>query len=112
MNFKGIETKVKYLPDEWRTFDGRTVSFKTVDHQHLSNTYWFMKIYWESVDAQLWQILEEIQNRFEGVVLPYRPRADFYGEIAFLKRKGMIGPHAKIFWNGEEIGEILPQISN
>lgn len=104
--------KTKFLPDEWTTFDGRKVSISDIDHQHLSNTYWFMKIFWKAPDAQLWQILEQIQQRFDGRILDYHPRVDFKEEIAYLRRKGMITSADEIIYNGEIIGRLNFQISN
>lgn len=100
-------SKTKYLTDDWITFDGRQVNDKTIDHQHLSNVYWYLKVFWGMQDFQLWQILEEIQIRYGGTVLPYRPHPRFIQEHVCLHKKGMIDKDGNIIFKGEIIGSII-----
>lgn len=99
----------------WKTFRGKNVSFDTVDHQHLSNCYWFAKIIfgYEETNSHLIEIDEVLAERFNGQLLPYRPHVDFEMEINELNKKGFLrydnnNPNRIIIHNGKyEIGEIL-----
>lgn len=104
--------KVKYLTEQWETYDGRIVTFNDIDQQHLSNTYWFMKIVWKAKDFMLWQIFEQLEKRFNGQVLNYAPRADFKEEIKYLRDRGMVTSNNEIVYNGEVIGRINLQIED
>lgn len=93
---------------EWITFQGKEVSLNTVDHQHLSNVIW----YWRLVCGQLYKEgLQELRDRFNGQILPYRPHTDFKSELEFLRYKGYLSPFdesgvAIISFQGNVIGEI------
>lgn len=95
---------------EWTTFKGKTVSLKTIDHQHLSNCYWYLKILLRATKEQLQPLVEESKDRFNGQILPYRPHVEFKQEIEMLGAKGLIrrlklGKY-EIVYHGEIIGEI------
>lgn len=95
----------------WTTFKGKKVTFETIDHQHLSNIYWFRKVCWD--DDSFCKTVEFISaERFNGQILPYRPHIDFKEEIGLLRRKGYLfqkdGGYS-IVVNGKEIGEILTE---
>jgi len=94
----------------WTTFDGRRADFTSVSHQHLSNTVWFLRVLWGEENPVGLKALEE---RFEGELLPYRPKKEFQREIAMLREKGLLttvktvsGETELIVWKGEIIGEI------
>lgn len=78
------------LPNEWRTFAGKNVTMQTIDQQHLSNVYWYMRIFHNMKDSELFQIHSELKERFNGQLLPYRPHISFIEEIQFLNEKEMI----------------------
>ncbi len=77
---------------DWKftTFDGRVIDAQSVDHQHLSNIYWFMKIIHSKKEGELWDIIYILKNRFSGIILPYRPEFEFTDEISFLDKNDMI----------------------
>ena len=99
----------------WKTFQGKTASFNTIDHQHLSNCYWFAKIIfgYEETDLHLIEISNKLEERFNGQLLPYRPHVNFKMEIDELNKKGFLrydnnNSNRIIIHNGNyEIGEIL-----
>lgn len=72
------------FPNEWTTFQGRQVTFDTVDHQHLSNVYWYSLICLETPIQHLKGIMDKIEERFNGQLLPYRPHSKFRQEIVTL----------------------------
>lgn len=105
-------------PTEWRTFRGKKVTLQTIDHQHLSNIYWFQRIIWNAPVSELGFVKDELTERFNGQLLPYRPHIDFKMEIDFLREKGMLmpvinesstmDPHKQEIWfNGSCVGEII-----
>lgn len=104
-----------FSTDSWTTFQGKSVSFDTIDHQHLSNCYWFARVIWNvpETDLHLLHIENKLAERFNGQLLPYRPHRDFGFEINELKRKRYLShdnqnPNRIIIHNGNyEIGEII-----
>ncbi len=92
---------------KWTTFKGKEVSSETVDHQHLSNTIWYLHIFENRRESEL---EEALSNRFNGQLLPYRPHIDFEEEITRLWSKDMIRAAGRevydIVWQGNVIGEI------
>lgn len=79
----------------WITFKGKKVSFETIDHQHMSNCYWFGRIVGglSSDQGHLHEIKHMLAERFNGQILPYRPHIEFESEIDYLKEHGHIKPH-------------------
>lgn len=98
------------LPQSWITFQGREVTLETIDHQHLSNAYWFLRIYHQTPIEELSEFQEVLDRRFNGQLLPYRPHSAFREEIRFLRDKNMLRRkshnHYEIEWNGDVIGEV------
>jgi hypothetical protein len=74
-------------------FNKKEGDFKLIDHQHLSNCWWFIKIFSngdrQSNDTQE-LIKREILERFNGQLLPYRPHLESIAEIKELEKKDMI----------------------
>ncbi len=97
------------LQFSWTTFQGKQVSFDTVDHQHLSNLIWYWKVLH---DLDVTDAIAKLSERFNGQLLPYRPHVDFKYEIDALKDRGMIvQPDDAVGWSfitykGTIIGEI------
>jgi hypothetical protein len=106
------EERRRYFTREWTTFEGKKVTLETIDHQHLSNVYWFTKIFYKATDDMQWDMLEQFDKRFNGVVLDYRPKANFIVEIETLKRAGMVQKDDTIIFKGEVIGKIVYEIEN
>ena len=102
-------------PERWITFQGKEVKPNEIDQQHLSNLYWFHLIFW---GKKLMWSLDEIVNRFNGQLLPYRPHTHFKAEIQELEERGLLiwdkdeflsnefVKKGKIWFKGVEIGEI------
>lgn len=97
---------------EWGSFNGKTHTLETMDHQHISNISWYYTVL-IGVNYQnrtLKLVMDEIERRFNGEILPYRPMANFKREIDLLKHKGYIqdnGLNEDIVVNGEKIGEVI-----
>jgi hypothetical protein len=104
-----IETK-------WNTFQGRPVSLVSIDQQHLSNVYWYMLIVLGTPSSELFQIQEQLDDRFNGQLMPYRPHPAFIHEIQTLNNKGLLHLREEssagmticdIIYNETVIGEIV-----
>ena len=100
----------------WHTFRGKHVSFETIDHQHISNCYWFGLIVrgLPSCNPHLINIKAWLSERFNGQILPYRPHVDFYQEVDVLRSMGCLkcasdpgGFGEEIWFEGKRIGEIV-----
>jgi len=74
-------------PTTWTTFNGRVIAPENLDHQHLSNIYWYHKLVFD-VD-HIWA-LDLIRERFNGQLRPYAPHIDFHHEITALEQKGYL----------------------
>ena len=79
----------------YTTFDNKKVNFTEIDHQHLSNIYWFNKILngidLMQTDAVFKSFLQKrIQNEFNGEIIPYQPKSSFTSEINELDRRGLL----------------------
>ena len=71
-----------------RTYDGRVTDYDTMTQQHLSNIFWYNNILMDdNVDNEL---LRQIDNRFGGVILPYKPVLEFKLEIKALHKRGFL----------------------
>jgi hypothetical protein len=98
-----------------RTFKNKVITLGTADHQHLSNMIHYTTHIDESstqncVDATMVAI-EQIHERFNGQVLPYRPHVEFIDEIRVLRKKNMLIDDTTkfrviIMYDNVEIGEI------
>ena len=104
---------IKKKPSEWTTFRGKEATPDSIDHQHLSNVYWFGNII---TGVRHEWVLDVLKERFNGHLLPYRPHIDFHEEIRMLESRKLIVWETtnsrdlvkvgKIFLEGKEIGEI------
>tara|TARA_R110002049_G_scaffold140454_1_gene301481 strand:- start:624 stop:908 length:285 start_codon:yes stop_codon:yes gene_type:complete len=71
---------------KWRTYDDRVLSLNQIDDQHLSNIYWFSKVFNSYTSPHIYR---EIIQRFGGKPLAYKP-LPVSGEIEGLKKLGYI----------------------
>jgi len=78
------------IQTNWTTFQGRPATLFSVDQQHLSNIYWYMLIVLGMPSSELFQVQEQLDDRFNGQLLPYRPHPSFTYEIQFLREKGFL----------------------
>jgi len=97
----------------WQTFEGERKPINEIDHQHLSNIYYYMKhILPGAYEAHIVKLItNEIAHRFEDVLLPYRPLRRFKQEMDVLQKKGWLWPKPSgighnIIINGEWVGEV------
>ena len=77
----------------WQTFQGKIVKVEEMDHQHLSNIYHYMMYHMQEEHA--W-IIAELDKRFNGQLLDYRPHVSFEQEIVQLKKMGMLKPEVRM----------------
>lgn len=90
------------------TYDGRVIEYSNLSQQHLSNIIWFNKIFWNDDESPLEK--EELNKRFEGKRLPYKPSKEFEDEIKYLEAIGCIkekNGKELIWFDGAVIGEIV-----
>lgn len=87
-------------------------------HQHLSNCVWHFRILRNATDEQLYHYLNEIEYRFEGNLLMFRPLYTFEIEINALRILGMIVPRYgdeymdDIIWRGVVVGEVFKSLDH
>ena len=99
---------------KWTSFQNKVVDTETIDHQHLSNAYWYCRVVLNHTSYKSVFSLSELKQifseRFNGQILPYRPHVDFKWEIEFLKKEGFLKWETKwkgtITFENEVIGEI------
>lgn len=100
---------------EYTNYKGDKKSLAELDHQHLSNIYWFNKIIWERDDNYLKFILDQIRDRFEGQLLDYIPQWQFKQEIGYLDKMGFLNwnqehTEADVIYDGHIVGHyIIPE---
>jgi hypothetical protein len=98
---------------KWQTADNQIIPFSEVTHQHWSNIYWyhliFQRMSWANKNIMQRTVdlaKKEIEKRFDGVILEWRPIFDF--EINWLNILGMLGEGTAIKdYDGKKIGNIL-----
>lgn len=100
---------------EYTNYKGEKKSLVELDHQHLSNIYWYNKILWDRDDYYLKFILDQINTRFEGKMLPYIPQWQFTHEIDYLDKMGFLNwnqehTEADVIYDGHTVGHyIIPE---
>ncbi len=90
----------------WITYDNRKISMFEISHQHLSNIYYYThytmaEYYPESIREY---VVEWLRARFKGIILPYKPVADFDAERQRLLQLNALQPNGEIIMNGEKLG--------
>lgn len=99
---------------DFRTYDGRVIKLGDFTHQHLCNSFYYHKYVLDDMfkdDDITRAFKEELEKRFNGELLPYRPVAKFTEEIRILKQKGYLqrklGENGyDVIVDGEWIGEV------
>lgn len=87
------------------TFDGKRINYSELSQQHLSNIIWFNQIFHKR-NSPLEK--EELNKRFDGERLPYKPSREFPQEIQLLKNMGCITEDDNLIcYEGEVIGEVV-----
>lgn len=97
----------------WQTFEGNRLFLQDINHQHLSNIYYYMKyVSPESYRPEVVRMIkDELATRFDDILLPYRPLRRFKQEISYLQEKGWLWPKPSgighnVIINGEWVGEV------
>ena len=82
----------------WGTVDGDWVEKDCLSHDHLSNIYYYVNfIYREGYPDETRQLIQkELDDRFEGTPLPYKPFYDW--ELQYIKHKGMVKLNGDIIY--------------
>ncbi len=102
----------------WQTFEGDRKKISEIDHQHLSNIYYYMKHILPGAykDSVVKSITDELARRFDDILLPYRPLRRFKQEMDILQKKGWLWPKPSgighnVIINGEWVGEVDESIA-
>jgi hypothetical protein len=94
---------------KWKTYDGRIVEMETIDHQHLSNIHHYCGLVvpelYDNIIRQ--DIMNVLNERFEGKILPYHPDPRFIREKLYLLKKGYLRMDDTIVINGTVVGWYL-----
>lgn len=90
----------------WHTFYGRQIPLEQLSHQHLSNIIWYWKIIFK--ESIYKAITDQVDTRFGGQILPYRPLISFTNEIDTLFAMGYITSklNSDIIVDGKWIGKL------
>ena len=97
----------------YKNFLGVQKKFEDIDHQHISNLYWFHKIINQNTPDINFKTL--IDEKFGGIIMSYRPHdplikfVDFNAEIKYLDARRYLlwnedKTKADIKFEGEIIG--------
>lgn len=96
-------------------FNKKEGDFDKIDHQHLSNCWWFIKVFGENSEAEKYTlevIKRQLLDRFNGQLMPYHPHIQNKGEIKALEAQGMVFQDPSehnafdIIFEGKKIGKI------
>ena len=92
----------------WQTAYGRLMPLQELSHQHLSNIMYYYELIVPSGHILHPRVNEELNKRFLGKRLPYRPLTIFRREISVLVSKGYTTgePDANIIVDGKIIGQV------
>lgn len=74
------------------SFNKKDGDFETIDQQHLSNCWWFLKVFGENEKTKDTRemINRQLIERFNGHLFPYRPHVANLPEIKELEKRGML----------------------
>lgn len=95
----------------WTKANGDVTEFQNLSQQHLTNIFWFYKIFREYIqyDEEFCEEVVEsaqkqINMRFNGVFLDWRPEYPF--EIHALDKMNLLDKPFILNFNGEKIGRV------
>ena len=97
---------------QWQTFEGQRKKISEIDHQHLSNIHYWINLTFPGYHPDIVNLIQnEINNRFAGEILPYRPLRRFAMEMDILQKKGWLWPKPSgighnIIINHKWVGEV------
>lgn len=97
---------------EYTNYKGEKKPLNQIDHQHLSNIYWYNKIVFNRDDHYLKFILDQINSRFDSKILPYVPQWQFQAEIEYLDKMGFLNwnkdkTEADVIYQGHVVGRYI-----
>lgn len=92
--------------DFWVTYDNRIVKMEEMNHQHMSNIYYYINtIVPGFYNNEIREYINEwLVKRFAGVILPYRPVPKFRFEKVYLSKMGYTQENNDIVIGGVKIG--------
>lgn len=93
----------------YTSFNGKKTNLDEMEHQHLSNIYWFNRILNNVQPHRLSFVTNIIDSKFAGEILPYKPHPDFSGEVDRLDQLGLFKwdadrTEAEIWYEGKKVG--------
>ena len=97
------------------SFNKKEGDFDKIDQQHLSNCWWFIKVFGEDSEKEKYTlevIKRQLIDRFNGQLMPYQPHIANKEEIKLLEERGMLSQdHAEhnsfyIMFEEKQIGRI------
>lgn len=80
---------MKALEITWTNANGQKRKLGTMSHQHLSNIYWFLKVFWGEdpmAKRSISMIKNVIDYRFNNVIKPWKP-LPIPGEVKAIKEQ-------------------------
>jgi hypothetical protein len=98
----------------WRTVDGKLIPIKDLTHQHLSNIFWYHRIF-QDIDNMPVHLLEQVcvmaelhlHKKFNGEKLEYIPIYTY--EIDWLNSLGLIKGNVIYDKWGHQVGKIISE---
>lgn len=92
---------------KWTTFYDSTIESSNLSHQHLSNIFWYFELVLK-MEKPL-ELLNELDIRFGGIRLPYKPMISYTYEINSLLKNGYItNTHdSDIIVNNKWVGKLI-----
>jgi hypothetical protein len=93
------------------TFDNKKIPLEELSHQHISNIYWFGRVINGFTHDTVMRVIigNNIDIKYGGVILPYKPEPRFRAEIKALDKRGLLSwrddNKADIVFEGTIIGE-------
>jgi len=93
---------------KWGTYDGRVVKMEDIEHQHLSNIYFYINfiIPKQYTNEDRKDIMFWLRKRFNGELLMYSPVLEFKSEIQYLHKLHYIKSNGYIVVDGKIIGKL------
>jgi hypothetical protein len=111
----GPNTQLSIGEDVWESHKGDKIQYKNLDHDHLSNVYWHLKLRLHASGNASFQVINHIKRLRQfidtkfGAPKAFAPIWD--KEIAWLRQDGYLKPDGTIFIGNEFIG-VLPPVNS
>lgn len=73
------------------SFNKKDGDLSTIDQQHLSNCWWFLKVFRDKEGVEIRELIkQQLVKRFNGQLFPYKPHIANLPEIKALEEAGML----------------------